>query len=87
MAREKSTNFFILFVLNALNFVLNVRKFAKIAVFKLFVQKSEKSFWLKITPLPGKFPNDVMVETVRFLSNTLKHLLAPSALAVVKRIF
>ena len=43
--------------LNCHNFVLRLR-FAKIAV-KLFVQKSKiKLFWLKIMPLPGKFPGD-----------------------------
>ena len=32
---------------------------AKIAVLKVFVQKSEQFFfWLKIMPLPGKFPGD-----------------------------
>ena len=38
-----------------------MQKIAKIGVFELFVQKSGKKFWLKIMPLPGKFPGDAHV--------------------------
>ena len=44
-AREKSTIFFILYVLNVLNLGLKMKEIAKIAVFKLFMQKSEQKIF------------------------------------------
>ena len=53
------------FVMLYLYLILKTRKFAKIAVFQLFVQKRRKKiFGLKITPLPGNFSGDAMLSSL-----------------------